>query len=60
MPKDFKKIAGMREIVSGFCWNSKCGKVIVGLKTKRYCNETCKQQAKRERQSQLAIKEQSA
>lgn len=57
MPKNFSKIAAMREIVSKTCGNVKCGKTMVGLKIKRYCDETCKQQAKRERQSQIAIKE---
>lgn len=57
MPKNFSQIAAMREIVSKTCGYSKCGKTIKGLKTKRYCDESCKQHAKRERKNQLSIKE---
>jgi hypothetical protein len=56
VPKNFSKIASMREIVTKHCGYTKCGKVIMGLKIKLYCDESCKQHAKRERKENKGCK----
>lgn len=41
------KLAALRKIVTNNC--AFCGKEIEGLKTRKYCNESCKQGAKNAR-----------
>lgn len=52
------KLAAMRVIEDKVCALEGCGKIITGIKKKKYCDDTCKQRAKYQRKKSKSDKEQ--